>query len=148
MDMKNALFSSIFLVLFVLLTLSTSTQARLGETIEQCKERYGNPTVKKGEAFFYKKNDIVVKIIYRNGTVYSITYKKEKGTIEKEEIDYLLKVNAGEKLKWNKKTSSFWVLSDKSATAKFETKMNTLEIKLKSSTPEEGGPPHEGLLGF
>ena len=96
--MKRLLFG---LLLVALLALPRSTQCRIGETLEQCKTRYGKPAeIKKDTALFFK-NGMTVSAHFVDGKVDQITYyrrdpKDSKKTIcpSDAEIEILLLANA------------------------------------------------------
>ena len=64
--MKTLLFG---LLLITLLALPRNTQCRIGETLEECKTRYGNPVeIKKDTALFFK-NGMTVSVHFIDGKV-------------------------------------------------------------------------------
>ena len=96
--MKTLLFG---LLLITLLALPRNTQCRIGETLEECKTRYGKPVeIKKDTALFFK-NGMTVSAHFIDGKVNQITYyrtdpKDSKKTIcpSDAEVDILLQANA------------------------------------------------------
>ena len=96
--MKTLLFG---LVLITLLALPRNSQCRIGETLEECKTRYGKPVeIKKDTALFFK-NGMTVSAHFIDGKVDQITYyrtdpKDSKKTIcpSDAEVDILLQANA------------------------------------------------------
>ena len=96
--MKTLLFG---LLLITLLALPRNTQCRIGETLEECKTRYGKPVeIKKDTALFFK-NGMTVSAHFIDGKVDQITYyktdpKDSKKTIcpSDAEVDILLQANA------------------------------------------------------
>jgi hypothetical protein len=89
------------LLLTTLLALPRNAQCRIGETLEECKTRYGKPVeIKKDTALFFK-NGITVSAHFVDGKVDQITYyrtdpKDSKNTIcpSDAEVDLLLLANA------------------------------------------------------
>jgi hypothetical protein len=89
------------LLLITLLALPRNTQCRIGETLEECKTRYGKPVeIKKDTALFFK-NGMTVSAHFIDGKVDQITYyktdpKDSKKTIcpTDAEVDILLQANA------------------------------------------------------
>ena len=89
------------LLLVALFALPRNTQCRIGETLEQCKTRYGKPAeIKKDTALFFK-NGMTVSAHFVDGKVDQITYyrtdpKDSKKTIcpSDTEIEILLLANA------------------------------------------------------
>jgi hypothetical protein len=84
--------------------------ARLGETPEQCEERYGSPSITKKEpegflpgvtASLYQKAGLAISVIFYRGTAGFIKFEKieEKEALSPPEIEGLLEANGGGK-KW------------------------------------------------
>ena len=95
--MKTLLFG---LLLITLLALPRNTQCRIGETLEECKIRYGKPVeIKKDTASFFK-NGMNVTVRFVDGKVDQITYyrtdPKDSKTIcpSNAEVEILLLANA------------------------------------------------------
>ena len=96
--MKRLLFG---LLLVALLALPRNTQCRIGETLEQCKTRYGKPVETKKDTALFFKNGMTVSAHFVDGKVDQITYyrtdlKDSKKTIcpSDAEIEILLLANA------------------------------------------------------
>ena len=96
--MKTLLFG---LLLITLLALPRNSQCRIGETLEQCKTRYGKPVELKKDTALVFKNGMTVSAHFTDGKVDQITYyktdpKDPKKTIcpSDAEVDILLKANA------------------------------------------------------
>lgn len=122
---------------FVLINIAISpfSYARLGETKEQCDERYGNgvltkPLVENKELnvkiYVYEKNDISIGVTFYKGVAHAITFDKvNNGLFNKlkpEQIENLLKANLGNAKKWEVKEKDYivsqsMVRDDKSASA-------------------------------
>jgi hypothetical protein len=96
--MKTLLFG---LLLITLLALPRNTQCRIGETLEECKTRYGKPVeIKKDTALFFKSG-MTVSVHFIDGKVVEIRYyktdpKDSKKTIcpSDAEVEILLQANA------------------------------------------------------
>jgi hypothetical protein len=113
--MKTLLFG---LLLTSLLAWPRDTQCRIGETLEQCKIRYGKPVeIKKDTALFFK-NGVTVSAHFVDGKVDQITYyrtdpKDSKKTIcpSNAEVEILLLANAHDgswKMELAHRNHAFW----------------------------------------
>jgi hypothetical protein len=96
--MKTLLFG---LLLLTLLALPRNTQCRIGETLGECKTRYGNPVEIKKDAVLFFKNGMAVSVHLTDGKVDEIRYyktnpKNSKKTIcpSDAEMNILLLANA------------------------------------------------------
>src|SRR6516164_3844864 len=96
--MKTLLFG---LLLITLLALPRNTLCRIGETLEECKTRYGKPVEVKKETLLFFKNGMTISAHFVDGKVDQITYyridpKDSKRTIcpSDGEAEILLRVNA------------------------------------------------------
>ncbi len=89
-----------FIRLIILFTALTGiARARLGETVEQCMERYG-PVIEKrqrvlpqsdAETAVFSKSGVTVIVEFNKGTAWLITFRKPD--LQNEEIDALLQAN-------------------------------------------------------
>ncbi len=77
-----------------------TARARLGETIEQCTERYG-PVIEKrqpllpqsdAETAVYSKSGVTIIVEFHKGAAWHITFRKPN--LQSEEIEALLQANA------------------------------------------------------
>lgn len=118
-------------ILVLLLGLSISAHAVIGETPEECQERYGKPTheSKDGETTFrvYEKNDISVAVHFWKGVAHSVGYTVKRGAkLPKKTLNALLEMNKGDS-EWKTPPESVegaaWESADKSRKAHtiFET---------------------------
>ena len=96
--MKTLLFG---LLLITLLASPRTTQCRIGETLEECKTRYGNPAEIKKDTALFSKNGMTVSVHFIDGRVDAIRYykvnpKDSKKTIcpSEAEANILLRANA------------------------------------------------------
>ena len=96
--MKTLLFG---LLLITFVALPRNTQCRIGETMEECKTRYGKPVEIKKDAALFFKNGMTVSVHFIDGKVDQIRYyktdpKNSKKTIcpSDAEANILLRANA------------------------------------------------------
>jgi hypothetical protein len=96
--MKTLLFG---LFLVTVLVSPRNVQCRIGETLEECKTRYGKPVEIKKDTALFIKNGMTVSAHFIDGKVDQITYytidpKDSKKTIcpTNAEVDILLQANA------------------------------------------------------
>jgi hypothetical protein len=89
------------LLLITLSVLPRTAQCRIGETLEDCKTRYGKPVEIKKDTALFLKNGISVSVHLASGKVDQITYyktglKDSKKTISPSdaEVNILLQANA------------------------------------------------------
>lgn len=80
--------------LLILLLLTVTASARIGETMKQCEKRYGRilkltPLLGLPDAHQYKKGKWEVNIVYLNNICVSITYRK----LSKGDIDFHTQAN-------------------------------------------------------
>ena len=123
--------------------------ARLGETPEQCEERYGAPIVSKvlpmdsiapgGVVTLYRKSGLEIKVLYFNGTAGEVRFEKsEKDALgfaeefSQTEIESLMEANGGGK-EWQDGGPSsgggkMWALIDQSAYAIYSKPENSLQF--------------------
>lgn len=66
------------LTLFAL-AVSPLAYAHLGETLEECGVRYGEPSMAMKDSVIYKKNGYQIGTFFVNGKVEAVTYTKESG---------------------------------------------------------------------
>jgi hypothetical protein len=148
--------------------------ARLGETPEQCEERYGSPSItkKEPEGFLpgvtlavYQKAGLAISVIFYKGTAGFVFFEKsEKNALgnAKElslpEIEALLKANGGGK-KWRVALPTIrgplgnaWELDDGSATAEYVDGPNRLAVQtaeyLAAERARRRAKDEENLNGF
>ena len=95
----------ITLLFLSLIFTATKTQARIGETLDQCIDRYG-PVIEKTpstlagsdtEASVFSKSGITIVAEFKDGVVWSMVFKKK--ALAASEVDSLLEAN---------KTNGFW----------------------------------------
>lgn len=100
----------------IALTLST-VDARIGENVELCAMRYGTPhklelDKKNTGIAIYRKNDLVIKIHFTNGSADLINYGPgEVARIDFETALYLVEVNGRDK-EWTQLTDTKTVIRD------------------------------------
>ncbi len=106
------------LILLVgILLAGSAAQARLGESIEQCRTRYGEPRRNTlndeltGIAT-YKKNDLNITVHFRKGQADLIRYSPgDVSTVDLDLAKFLLKLN-GRNKEWDQLTKTEVVLND------------------------------------
>ena len=113
--MKTLLFG---LLLITLLASPRTTQCRIGETLEECKTRYGNPAEIKKDTALFSKNGMTVSVHFIDGRVDAITYyktdpKNSKKTIcpSDAEVNILLQANAQDgpwKMELSRRNHAIW----------------------------------------
>lgn len=137
-----------FAVIVLVMILPSGSSARLGETPEQCEERYGTPVAEDEMVDFhmpgalavsYQKAGLTIYIAFINGTAGQIQYEKSQknalGIAEEmsdAEILSLLQANSGGG-EWNERDLSaslrrgkLWVLDGKLAYAVYGMSDNVL----------------------
>ena len=115
--------------------------ARIGETLEQCKARYGEPIIQEnthGMYVFIKSGFYIMVGFGADKKVACITYRKttkddlgQPQEIADEEIQIILKLNSNKK--WGRVleisfTNKLWTNEDKSYGANYDMLENTLVI--------------------
>lgn len=104
-------------LVFGLLIAAVSVEARLGESIEKCKARYGDPVRESlndeltGIAI-YTKNDLTITIHFRKGQSDLIRYSPgQVSTVDFDLAKYLLQLN-GRSKEWEQLTKTEVVLNE------------------------------------
>ena len=90
--------------------------ARIGETLEECKVRYGEVFAEQElngiPAFGFMKSDYLIMVTFHGGYASSVTIgKTSQEKITANEIDILLKANGGEK-QWIELPDDSWKTED------------------------------------
>ena len=104
-----------YLIIIGALLAVSMSQARLGETIEQCRTRYGEPTRSElnddlAGIVAYAKNDLVITVHFTNGKADLIRYSPGLvSTVDFELAKYLLQLNGRDK-EWDQLTKTTIVL--------------------------------------
>jgi len=133
--MKTLLFG---LLLITLLAFPRNTQCRIGETLEECKTRYGKPVdIKKDTALFFK-NGMTLSVHFIDGRVdeiryYKIDSKNSKKTIcpSDAEVNILLRANAQDtswELELAQRRDALWSNREKGLSAFRTPKALTISI--------------------
>jgi len=95
----------------LLLAISTSAVARIGETPKECEKRYGPRASSSDEGDLFEKGEFVILITFFEGKADRIAYGKKKdkrgqhGEFSDNEIEQLLKANSGGR-EWKKTPTS------------------------------------------
>jgi hypothetical protein len=97
-NMKTLFFGLFLMTLFVLPRIA---QCRLGETLEECKARYGKPVEVKKDAALFLKNGMTVSVHFTGGKVDEISYYRRDSKDSRKsvspteaEVNILLRANA------------------------------------------------------
>jgi hypothetical protein len=119
-------------VIFAVLALTIApVEARIGETLEQCVSRYGEPVSKANGLILFQKSGIVIAVAsFFEGRVDSIGFKKISGDpLSATELKELLDANSGGQT-WKKGALGADVLlsQDGELTAKYTDSERTLVI--------------------
>ncbi len=150
--------------------LPLNSWARLGETPEQCEERYGTPNKTKKEPAGslpgttlarYQKAGLEITVLFYVGKAAFIVFQKPEenaygnaNELSLPEIEVLLKANGGGK-KWQvipRRSGLAWVLDDESALALYADGPNFLTIQTAEYEAAEAAnrraKDEENLNGF
>lgn len=121
--------------------------ARIGETLEQCKVRYGTPITESKSSAAFIKAGFVIGVMFYEGKVDSLAIVKvEKDALGKSiemsdnEISQLLQANSGNR-KWKEHTCSFdrsWLTEDAQVVAIYEPSKRQLTIMTKDAAERSG----------
>lgn len=157
--MKTAL--SLFAVIAVLFP--ACSFARIGETPEQCENRYGKPlSTNEGGGLFFRKGPLLFQVNFFEGKCDSIIFNKEEKNVlgkptelSDSEIAIILKANGGDR-KWNElpvsPTMRVWKTEDGAITAVYTFFENGLALITKDYvqryTSAESAKEKKGLEGF
>ena len=93
--------------------------SRVGETMDECKTRYGPPIGRLEEEVQFKKNGLDVFISFHGGKASGVRYS---GEITYAMAEELLKANGGDKkwlVTWDEKALKRWKTEDKLIEANF-----------------------------
>ena len=106
-----------YLVLIAAVAAVSVSQARLGETIEECRVRYGEPKrVHVDETLSglatYSKNDLTISVHFNKGKADLIRYSPgQVSTVDLELARYLLQLN-GRNKEWDQLTRTSIILQE------------------------------------
>jgi predicted aminopeptidase len=119
----------VLVVALLVLVAPLCTFARIGETLAQCKARYGDVVI-EGNADMdlpvklFKKLDLNIAVHFYQERADFIVYLKGDEAFSRTEFDTLIKANGGSK-KWEKRGEKDgwenWVTQDESLVAFFNT---------------------------
>jgi len=118
--MRNPPFVLLLALIWAQLALKCS--ARIGETREQCDQRYGAPTGGKKDVVYYLKNEILILVRFANGVCSQIVYAKaDQTSFSAEELKELLVANSLDgKRTWKLFKENVWTSDDDYAAAVHE----------------------------
>lgn len=100
---------TLLLLLCLFLSFSLSAHARIGESFDQCIQRYGEPVQRAGtQTLFFKKSGISITCAFRESRCVQISYKKlePKARFTSHEVDILRTAN-GSNWKLQQSDSSY-----------------------------------------
>jgi hypothetical protein len=82
--------------LLILLALSSAAFARLGETLDQCTARYGEPVKTEDGSTFYKKGEITIAVHFRgDGRADTLVFSKGRyRPFDLDEVNVILAANS------------------------------------------------------
>ena len=146
----------------ILLLLTVTASARIGETPEECVKRYGKPTkiVKERNQLLFKKAGFLISVQFLSGKAGSVFYVKSKTDvldrpleISPNERQILLKSNAA--AGWEKSESSIidevWINTKNRLSATYNTENILVVISLekaRANKKKRESKEEEGLKGF
>jgi hypothetical protein len=147
--------------LAVLLFAAHTATARIGETLEQCIERYGQPAVppKPGGPVTFLKANVAITISFHEGHADMLVFFKwengAKGPLSDEEISVLMRANSNG-LSWEKTPvvtlNRAWNTADKSIYALLDAVTRSLTITTKDAIDrqksEQASAAGKSLSGF
>ena len=95
-------------ILVVLLILMKNSEARIGETREQCEQRYGKSLGSKDSYVIYHKNDYDIVVHFYNDYADQIVYDKPNHEpFSDREVKTLLEINSYER-EWKYIGNNSW----------------------------------------
>ena len=136
--MKNWL---VFSLIAILMMLSNKASARIGETLDQCKARYGEPVTVDGDTYTFMKNGLLVIVEFYENKVDLIGFRKAEenalsiaADMSDNEIQTILSAN-GNGNNWRKREvisiNKEWEAEDVTMFAQYITMQNILMIFTK-----------------
>lgn len=145
--------------------LALCASARLGETADECKSRYGTPVSRdaKINSFTYAKNGFTVMACFYNGKASFLSIEKSEKDdlgkpkeISKNEISSLLNANSNGKewkeLERSELSPKGWSTEDRSRLAGLDAEVNVLIIAtaeyMKFKQDEETKKESKNVEGF
>jgi hypothetical protein len=129
-----------FLSIAFLLLCNSYAQARIGETLEECRARYGKEASDKDVAYIFIKDEFKLRVYFEEGKCVKVSYEKVDPKSEwnfkpltNEEVDSFLKDNSGGKewVKISDDPMKTWKLKDDSVRAFYVKPTHTLVIRTK-----------------
>lgn len=119
-----------FMKLFPLILLACSASAfgRIGETPNQCQDRYGSSTGQAGQFTMYSKGHVTVAVLFIDGISAKEIFNTEAGSqFSGDQISELLTANA-EGSTWSKSLhNDYYTRSDGEARASLELGSNSVQ---------------------
>jgi hypothetical protein len=151
-----------FLILTMLAMAAHSASARIGETLEQCIARYGQPVLplkEGGPAIFVKSNVAICVTFYQGRADMLVFWKRndtgQKGPLSDGEVSLLMNANAGGH-SWQKadnggSTISAWKTDDGKILAALVSPDRSLTISTMDALARQhaaGASAPKALTGF
>jgi hypothetical protein len=125
-------------IIALLLCCCASAFARIGETLEQCKQRYGQPYKTTEQAVYFRKAPFHIAVIFYQGKAICVGYRMieenalGKGTeISDNEIEQLLKFNGADRQWKRREVISMWYTLDGQLFAHYDTWDHYLGVATK-----------------
>ena len=125
--MKARSLSTFLFSISWVLALPWTAQGRIGETLDQCKARYGNPEEEKANTALFFKNFVYISVHFSGGSVDEISYYKKDAKHSKKrvcpsdaEVSVLLQANAPDtpwKFEGAHQRDALWINKEKGLSA-------------------------------
>jgi len=97
---------------FVVAFYTIATYGRVGESREECIQRYGYPVDGIDNGLIFEKDGIRLECIFEGNTCVFIMYNRHPSGLTSAEIAALLKANSDESHEWTQLSSWLWWRSD------------------------------------
>ena len=122
-------------------------RARIGESLEQCRQRYGAPFLSDPGHTAFRESGLVIVVTFYEGQADSVTYFKAEGDAQKhslplsdDEQQALLRANGGEHV-WQKTPDPTpnlsWTTDDGGLSAQYDFATHILGIATKEALERE-----------
>ena len=132
---------------------ATLAWARIGETPEQCQQRYGPPFLSDPGHTVFRESGLIIVVTFYDGKADSVTYFKAAGDAQKnsrplsdEEQQALLRVNGGEHA-WHKTPDPTpnlsWTTDNGGLSAQYDFTTHILGIATRDALEREAAKPSE-----
>lgn len=139
-------------IFVALITLGiNSAQARIGETFEECKVRYGAPSYRTTNIACFSKSGISIVVEFYNEKADALSFTKEdKSPLSKEELTTLLAASSGnaEWIQERKGEAVLLITKDNNFTAAYSTLNHSLFPCTRQFVERHKGERPESLKDF